>query len=514
MPKPLLLHRPSGLHVRFFVPGFLRASLGRRYLVLSLRGERADAARLRAAQIGYVLGQAFERMRGEPVAEHKDLLDLALKAARGPHVDLTLELPGGIRIITDGSERENAEARALALDLERLRLTNEAALAAAQSSAPTPSSIAPQAKPEDLLSARIGKFIEHMAGQNRSPKNLLDTEHTLRLFLDLQGDKPLKDYSADDIDAFMDAMRVWPPNASKKPQYRDLTPKQILEKARRAKSPGLAPRTREKHLDRLRLFFGVWVKRRAVPFNPCDGFQVTNKAQDESRTREPFSSADLQTIFSPKNLPITLPHKHWAPLIGLYSGARINEIAQLHVEDIEEIAGIWGMHIRRQTKNTNSRRFVPLHPELIRLGFLDYVTDVKKFGFPHVFPGLVWGANGPGDAIGDWFNRTYLRKTCNITSPTKVFHSFRHTFATTAERAGIPDGRIAQLTGHSAGGTVLRQHYIQAADLPRRFEDISKVRFAEAANVDVRKPGFFEPYLRRQRALESREKRVKRAEAS
>lgn len=122
MPKPLLLHRPSGLHARFFVPSFLRASPGRRYLVLSLRGERADAARLRAAQMGYVLGQAFERMRGKPVAEHKDLLDLALKTARGHHVDLTLELPGGIRIITDGSESENAEARAPALDLESLRL--------------------------------------------------------------------------------------------------------------------------------------------------------------------------------------------------------------------------------------------------------------------------------------------------------------------------------------------------------------------------------------------------------
>ncbi|WP_285402293.1 site-specific integrase [Luteibacter sp. ME-Dv--P-043b] len=499
MPKPLLLHRPSGLHVRFFVPAFLQPSLGRRYIVLSLRGQRADGARLRAAQIGYVLGQAYERMRGEPVADHKNLLETALAAARGPHVDLTIELPGGVRIVTDGSVRENAEARSLALELEGQRLG-----APDRARAPEPE---PKTNPEDLLSARIPAFLGHMDGQNRSKKNLLDTENTLALFLALVGDKPTQACTADDVDTFMAAMRVWPANASKKPEYRDLTPRAIVAKAKREGTPGLAPRTREKHLDRLRLFFGTWLKRKKVGFNPCDGFQVTSKAEDEAQTREPFSPADLRTIFSPDKILYALPHKYWTPILALYTGARVNELGQLHVEDVEEIAGIWGLHIRRKTKNRASRRFVPLHPELIRLGFLDYVNDVRAARFEHVFPGLTWGDNGPGDSIGDWFNRTYLRKTCGITSPAKVFHSFRHSFATAAERAGVADGRIAQLTGHSTGVSVLRKHYIHVAELPRRLEDISKVVFPEV-QLTPRKPGFFEPYLRRQRAVEDRARRA------
>ncbi|QWT22011.1 site-specific integrase [Bacillus sp. NP157] len=502
MPKPLLLHRPSGLHVRFFVPAFLQPSLGRRYIVLSLRGQRADAARLRVAQIGYVLGHLFERLRSTPVTDHKDLLAKALAAVRGPHVDLTIELPGGVRIVTDGSERENLEARGLALELEALRL-------GAPPSAAAPGPV-PASSPDDLLSVRIGKFVAHMEGQNRSGKNLLDTEHTLRLFLALGGDKPVQHVTADDIDAFMEAMRLWPANASKKPAYKGLTPSEIVAKAKREGSPGLAPRTREKHLDRLRLFFGIWAKRRLIAFNPCDGFQITNKAQDEARSREPFSPDDLKVIFAPDRIINPQPHKYWPPILALYSGARVNEIAQLFIEDIEEIAGIWGMHIRRQTKNKASRRFVPLHPELIRLGFLDYVSDVRLARFEHVFPGLTWGENGPGDVIGDWFNRTYLRKTCGIDDPSKVFHSFRHGFATAAERAGVPDGRIAQLTGHSAGGTVLRKHYIQVADLPRRLDDISKVAFPEV-DLSPKKPGFFEPFLRRQRALDSRARRAEEA---
>ena len=215
------------------MPAFLQLSLGRRYIVLSLRGRQADAARLRVAQIGYVVGQLFERLRSTPVTGHKDLQAKALAAARGPHVDLTIELLGGVRIVTDGSERENLEARALALELETLRL----------GSLPSPPSALPSSapSPEDLLSVRIGKFIEHMDGQNRSGKNLLDTEHTLRLFLALEGDKPVQAVTADDIDAFMGAMRVWPANASKKPAYRGLSPGEIVAKAKREGSPGLAP---------------------------------------------------------------------------------------------------------------------------------------------------------------------------------------------------------------------------------------------------------------------------------
>ena len=55
MPKPLLINRPSGLYVRFFVPVGLQAGVGSTYLVRSLQGVRANAARLMAAAFRYVL---------------------------------------------------------------------------------------------------------------------------------------------------------------------------------------------------------------------------------------------------------------------------------------------------------------------------------------------------------------------------------------------------------------------------------------------------------------------------
>ena len=138
--------------------------------------------------------------------------------------------------------------------------------------------------------------------------------------------------------------------------------------------------------------------------------------QDEQESRLPFDEQDLRIIFSAGNFAKaqTKPSKYWGAVLGLYTGARVNELGQLRVDDLEQVDGVWGIHIRHQVKNKASKRFLPLHPELLKLGFVDYVDEVKAHGFQHVFPGIPWGVHGPGDPIADWFNRLHLRATCKI----------------------------------------------------------------------------------------------------
>lgn len=360
----------------------------------------------------------------------------------------------------------------------------------------------PQVK-AGLLSERIQVFLEQMKLRELSETNLLDSTFTLRLFLDLIGDKDLSEVSTDDMDKFMSSFSHWPSNASKKRQYDGLTAKQIVAKAKVSNDKKLAPRTKEKHLDRLRAFFKNCTERRLISYNPCDGLRVTNKAQDEEQTKQPFDEKDLRTLFDPGHITPTMPHKYWIPILGLYEGARLNELAQLQVSDIEHIDGVWGIHIRRKVKNKSSRRFIPLRQEVLDLGFLDYIDSVKQAKFEHVFPGLPQDGDGPGDSVGDWFNPTFLRKTCGITDTTKSFHSFRHSFASLGERSGLSDYRLARLVGHSAGSSVLRQHYIQPSTLQERAEDMSKIRFPELSIKRLKK-GFFEPYFKRVKAVEAR----------
>jgi integrase len=493
MPKPLLLNRKSGLYVRFFVPGDLQARVGSKYLVRSLHGVRADAARLMAAALGYDLSKAFERLRMDAMTEPNGLLRQALAGVKTGKV-YDIELPNGVKIRTDGSDAEHQRVRETIADLTK---------AGAFSPASSTASTHPKA---GLLSERIQVFLEQMKLREQSETNLLDSTFTLKVLLGIVGDKDLTEVSPDDMDQFMVALSQWPANASKKPQYKGLTPKQVVAKAKGCSAKKLAPRTKEKHLDRVRVFFKNCVDRRLLSYNPCDGLHVTSKAQDEEQTKRPFEEKDLRVLLDPNHVTPTMPHKHWIPILGLYTGARLNELAQLHTEDIECIGGIWGMHIRRKVKNPSSKRFVLLRQEILALGFIDYIESVKQAGFEHVFPGLPQDGNGPGDPVGDWFNRTFLRKTCGINDPSKSFHSFRHTFASLSERSKLTDYRIARLTGHSQGNSVLRKHYIQASTRPERAQDIAKICLPKLS-IKVLKKGFFEPYFRRVKAAEARSNR-------
>jgi hypothetical protein len=77
------------------------------------------------------------------------------------------------------------------------------------------------------------------------------------------------------------------------------------------------------------------------------------------------------------------PAQWWLPAPALFTGARSQELAQLHGQDVEEVSGVCDIHIAarfdgQRLKNRQSKRFVPLHPTLLDAGFLNYVEDVRQ----------------------------------------------------------------------------------------------------------------------------------------
>ena len=124
----------------------------------------------------------------------------------------------------------------------------------------------------------------------------------------------------------------------------------------------------------------------------------------------------------------------------LLSGARREEIAQLAIADIQHEGDIHYFDITNEgesqsLKNEGSKRRVPIHSELVRLGFLAYVQKQRRGG--RLFPQLEKGSNGYGDAVGKWFGRL-LRHFLSITDPGLVLHSTRHTVITRLHSAGVP----------------------------------------------------------------------------
>ena len=143
----------------------------------------------------------------------------------------------------------------------------------------------------------------------------------------------------------------------------------------------------------------------------------------------------------------------WVTIMALYSGARLEEIAGLRTADIQEEDGVPYFDLRnsvRRLKTRAARRRVPIHSELIRLGFLGYAAHVRDQGHEYLFPSLKAGDGEDarrGKYVGDRFNTH--RRNCGITRAQLSFHSLRSNVATALERAGVPENHAAQLLGHT-----------------------------------------------------------------
>lgn len=155
------------------------------------------------------------------------------------------------------------------------------------------------------------------------------------------------------------------------------------------------------------------------------------------------------------------PFHYWLPLLGIFTGARMNELCQSYLDDISEVDGILCILITdkrpdQRLKNRASERIIPIHSELIRLGFLDFVQELRAKGESRLFPELPEGRDGYSKNAIRWFGS--FRRKVLPTGDGLVFHSFRHTVATEMKRKGVEVGLAAAILGHSVD-SITYEHY-------------------------------------------------------
>ncbi len=220
------------------------------------------------------------------------------------------------------------------------------------------------------------------------------------------------------------------------------------------------------------------------------------RLEEDEPDREPWELAELRLLFnSPVFASGDRPKAgcgeaaYWLPLLGLFTGARQGELAPLTASDVttDEASGISFITVSEddergtRLKTASSRRIVPLHPELIRLGFLGVVHGVREShgGSALLFPLLKPGPRGGyAEAWSKWFGR-YIR-TLGIENKSRVFHSFRHGFKDALRASGESEDINDALTGHSGGGvgrSYGAREMIRRFGLPRLAEAVSKVAY-------------------------------------
>jgi integrase len=245
---------------------------------------------------------------------------------------------------------------------------------------------------------------------------------------------------------------------------------------------GNAPATVTKQLGALSSLLQYSVDNGLLTINPAAGVRVA-KIKVEKKARLPYEIEDLNKIFS---CPIYASGErpqggageasYWLPLLALYTGARLEELGQLRRKDVKQLDNIWCINITDEAEGTSlkthsSRRAVPLHPELLRLGFVEYVQQQRE----RVFPALKADSHRSQTAnFSKWWGR-YVRKIIGIEDGRKVFHSFRHAFKDACRNSGIHQEIHDAFTGHSGGN--VGSSYGSGPSLRRLEEEMSKLKY-------------------------------------
>lgn len=196
-----------------------------------------------------------------------------------------------------------------------------------------------------------------------------------------------------------------------------------------------------------------------IPKSPWVGLEIKSRTTIH---RQPWTTEHLGILLGheiwqkgslPKDSKAGGLAAYWVPLLGIYTGARCSELCQLMVHNIDTKATITTIRITDEGEGQNVKseaghRTIPIHSELIRLGFLDYVKSVEG---PKLWPNLPQREAKPGGYFSQWFGT--LRRSLSIPESI-VFHSFRHTARSNLSTAGVQETIIDRLLGHESQGSV------------------------------------------------------------
>lgn len=312
----------------------------------------------------------------------------------------------------------------------------------------------------DLLEAyRAAKW----GNWSRSSRSAV--EPVLRLLRDTIGDREVQSIDREAARAILEAVKSLPARMGRRKELEGLTVPQAIEVAGRLGLERLEPGTINRgYMVHVSSIFAWAVTEEWADRNPFKGLAVADPV-DARDKRDPFTLPQLSKLLAaapwdapgPHDMP--KPGRYWVPLIALFTGMRLGEAAGLRVMDVEEVDGVPAFHIRphagRTLKNKESRRDIPVHSALERLGLLSFVAHRRSAASPEdlLFPDGKANIRGQSGAkLGEWF--VSLLRERELQGVKLGMHSFRHSFEDRLRPAGLhgrPEGQA--LAGRKVSGS-------------------------------------------------------------
>lgn len=277
-----------------------------------------------------------------------------------------------------------------------------------------------------------------------------EVERSLRDLFELMGDMPIAAFDVNQARLLKDRLSRCPQYFGLRPEFKGKTLLQVVESGSTYKT--VTAVTVNNRLRKLSAFIN-WCKTNGyIQDNPLTGLKMMTGSAKEARLS--FEQHDLIILLDLDALKTEArkhPWRYWIPLLGRYTGARLEELCQLRTDDFVEQQGILCIRIDdtsegQNLKNASSRRMLPIHPSLIGLGLLLHLEKVRATGAHRLFPELEPVRGKLGHAPSKWFGRYKTKR--GIDDSKKTFHSFRHTLIDDLRDAGVQDSLIKRIVGH------------------------------------------------------------------
>jgi integrase len=353
------------------------------------------------------------------------------------------------------------------------------------------------------------------------------------LFIELVGDLPLREVTADRLREFREKLKSLLAKVNN-------IPKRYLREKMTATAqallddgviwPMMSVTAQHERLQWVGQMFAWLLSQAWVTENPMAavlGEQTQTAAvrktlRQEAAARAETEDDDVRRAFTPDELKLIFgqvhyktgkgaslkgnvkwyPFEYWLPIIGLFTGCRIGEICQLRLDDIRlSEEGVWYFDINETTpdkslKNVNAIRHVPVAPMLIELGLIAYRDRLRKEGYKRLFTELTCAqsdaryAKEPGRKMSALLAGLGMPR-----DSTRVFHCLRANFNNAMLRVPFtslpfddPDVKRfirLKIVGHKLEG-VNENHY-SSTTMTEKYALVQGVKYdlPEIAKLDI-----------------------------
>lgn len=342
---------------------------------------------------------------------------------------------------------------------------------------------------------RLMELFDEWKGKNKpSAQTANEFETSVRDFIEFMGDIPVMELAASDLADYRDEAAKLPksmPRADRKLPFTER-----VRKLGDPTAPGrISPATLKKRVGAIQALLGFAAAELWVPRNEGIGIKIHDYSKSSGAQRY-FHDHELKQLFESDlflnrqslrwESAISANTLYWLFLLGLTSGARLEEVGQCLLADVKRAGEIVYLDIdeyaapeareehAKSVKTESSRRVIPIHKHVLALGFTAYVEALTKAGHQRLFPDLKRSTFEKMTKEASRLANRYMDRV-GLDDPRLVFHSLRHTFKDLARDTGLQDSIIDQICGHAP--TTTGRRYGRGARLSKVHADLNLIPF-------------------------------------